>query len=143
MNKQKSVTEKALRKNRKSQRSLSLKDDIESQRKLEILQKEELEILQKIACDGERKEKRIKKNKEKKRLESMTFDETCDYFKKNNNEQKITNNMNNIPNNKKTRIHRKNVIRGINEYKMNLYFEEQIKMRQKLKEFIESIESED
>ena len=134
MNKLKTVNEKALRKNLKFQRHLSLKDDLESQKRLEILQKEELEILQRISCDKERKEKRIKKNKEKKRLES---------FKKNDDKQKIINNIPNIPNNKKTRIHRKNVIRGINEYKMNLYIEEQIKMRLKLKEFIESIETED
>jgi hypothetical protein len=48
-----------------------------------------------------------------------------------------------IPNTREARIHRKRVIEGINEYKMNRYFTEQIEMRRKLKEFLENIENED
>lgn len=142
MKKQLTVTEKELRKNRKSQRFLSLKDDLESQKRLENLQKEELEILQKMACDKERKENRLKKAKEKKRLENMSFDQTCEYFKKKDNTTVISQD-NIIPNNRETRIHRKRIIQGIQQYKMNQYFEEQLEMRRKLKAFIESIESED
>ena len=142
MKKQLTVTEKELRKNRKSHRFLSLKDDIESQKRLEILQKEELEILQKIENDKERKVKQIKKLKENKRLENMSFDQTCEYFKKKDNIT-ILSQDNIIPNNRETRIHRKRIIQGIHEYKMNQYFEEQLEMRRKLKTFIDSIESED
>lgn len=142
MNKQLTVTGKELRKNRKSQRFLSLKEDLESQRRLENLQKEELEILQKMACDKERKENRLKKAKEKKRLENMSFDQTCEYFNKKDNTT-ILSCDNIIPNNRETRIHRKRIIQGIQQYKMNQYFEGQLEMRRKLKAFIESIESED
>lgn len=142
MKKQLTVTEKELRKNRKSQRFLSLKDDLESQKRLENLQKEELEILQKMACDKERKENRLKKAKEKKRLENMSFDQTCEYFKKKDNTTVLSQD-NIIPNNRETRIHRKRIIQGIQQYKMNQYFEEQLEIRRKLKAFIESIKSED
>ena len=142
MKKQQTVTEKGLRKNRKFQRFLSLKDDLESQKRLENLQKEELEILQKMACDKERKENRLKKAKGKKRLENMSFDQTCEYFKNKDNTI-ILSQDNIIPNNRETRIHRKRIIQGIQQYKMNQYFEEQLEMRRKLKTFIESIESED
>ena len=142
MKKQQTVTEKGLRKNRKFQRFLSLKDDLESQKRLENLQKEELEILQKMAYDKKRKENRLKKAKEKKRLENMSFDQTCEYFKNKDNTI-ILSQDNIIPNNRKTRIHRKRIIQGIQQYKMNQYFEEQLEMRRKLKTFIESIESED
>jgi len=142
MKKQQTVTEKGLRKNRKFQRFLSLKDDLESQKRLENLQKEELEILQKMAYDKKRKENRLKKAKEKKRLENMSFDQTCEYFKNKDNTI-ILSQDNIIPNNRETRIHRKRIIQGIQQYKMNQYFEEQLEMRRKLKTFIESIESED
>lgn len=142
MKKQLTVSEKELRKNHKSQRFLYLKDDLESQKRLENLQKEELEILQKMACDKERKENRLKKAKGKKRLENMSFDQTCEYFKKKDNTTVLSQD-NIIPNNRKTRIHRKRIIQGIQQYKMNQYFEEQLEMRRKLKAFIESIESED
>tara|TARA_B100001094_G_C18016331_1_gene712801 strand:+ start:55 stop:483 length:429 start_codon:yes stop_codon:yes gene_type:complete len=142
MKKQLSVTEKELRKNRKSQRFLSLKDDPESQKRLENLQKEELEILQKMACDKERKENRLKKAKEKKRLENMSFDQTCEYFKKKDNTT-ILSQDNIIPNDRETRIHRRRIIQGIREYKENQCFQEKLEMRLKLKEFIEGIESKD
>lgn len=142
MKKQLTVTEKELRKNRKSQRFLSLKDNSESQKRLEILREEELGILQKMACDKERKENRLKKAKEKKRLENMSFDQTCEYFKKKDNTT-ILSQDNIIPNDRETRIHRRRVIQGIQQYKMNQYFEGQLEMRRKLKAFIESVESED
>lgn len=142
MKKQLSVTEKELRKNRKSQRFLSLKDDPESQKRLENLQKEELEILQKMACDKERKENRLKKAKEKKRLENMSFDQTCEYFKKKDNTT-ILSQDNIIPNDRETRIHRKRIIQGIREYRENQCFQEKLEMRLKLKAFIEGIESKD
>ena len=142
MKKQLTVTEKELRKNLKSQRFLSLKDDHESQKRLENLKKEELEILQKIECDKQRKTKRLQKAKEKKRLENMSFEKTCEYFKKKDNKN-ILSQDNIISNNRETRIRRKRIIQDIQEYKMNQYFEEQLEMRRKLKIFIESIESED
>ena len=48
-----------------------------------------------------------------------------------------------IPNTREARIHRKKVIQGIQQYKMEQYFKEQIEMRRKLKALLESIESED
>ena len=76
MNSSKTVDQKALRKNRKTQRHLSGKDDPESMRKLDLLMKEEKEILQKMECDKEKKGKRLLKLKEKELLESMNFEET-------------------------------------------------------------------
>ena len=61
MNSSKTVDQKALRKNRKTQRHLSGKDDPESMRKLDLLMKEEKEILQKMECDKEKKGKRVAK----------------------------------------------------------------------------------
>lgn len=141
MNSSKTVAQKALRKNQKSQRHISGKDDPESMRKLERLMVEETEILQKMECDKQRKEKRLRKLKEKDLLESMTFEETCEYFKSKDNgsiKEEYS-----IPNTREARIHRKRVIQGIQAYKMDQYFVEKLEMRRKIKEFLESIESED
>ena len=48
-----------------------------------------------------------------------------------------------IPNTREARIHRKHIIQGINEYKMDQYFVERLEMRRKLREFLESMERED
>ena len=137
----KTVNQKELRKNQKSQRHISGKDDPESKRKLERLMIEETEILQKMECDKQRKEKRLQKLKEKDLLESMTFEETCEYFKSKDNDSIKKDNS--IPNTREARIHRKRVIQGIQAYKMDQYFVEKLEMRRKIKEFLESIESED
>lgn len=137
----KTVNQKALRKNRKCQRNLSGKDDPESIEKLESLMKEESEIIKKIDCDKCRKEKRLRKLKEKDLLESMTFEETCEYFK--SKDHKSIKEDHRIPNTREARIHRKRVIQGINEYKMDQYFVERLEMRRKLREFLESMERED
>jgi len=137
----KTVNQKALRKNRKCQRNISCKDDPESIRKLERLMIEETEILQKMECDKCRKEKRIQKIKEKELIESMTFEETCEYFKSKDNDSIKKDNS--IPNTREARIHRKRVIQGIQAYKMDQYFEVKLEMHLKLKKFLESIESED
>ena len=139
---QKTVVQKELRKNRKSQRNLSLKDDHESKKKLKLLIEEEKRILQQVEIDKERKEKRIHKLREKDLLERMTFDETCEYYK-NLDKDSVKVKEKIIPNTREARIHRKKVIQGIKEYKMDQYFMEQIEMRRKIKEFLESIESED
>lgn len=137
----KTVDQKTLRKNKKSQRHISGKDDPESKRKLERLMVEEIEILQKMECDKQRKEKRLRKLKEKDILESMTFEETCEYFKSKDNGSIKKDNS--IQNTREARIHRKKVIQGIQAYKMDQYFQEKLEMRRKIKEFLESIESED
>ena len=137
----KTVNQKALRKNQKSQRHISGRDDPESKRKMERLMIEETEILQKMECDKQRKEKRLQKLKEKDLLESMTFEETCEYFK--SKDHKSIKEDHRIPNTREARIHRKRVIQGINEYKMDQYFAQQFEMRRKIKAFLESIESED
>ena len=137
----KTVNQKALRKNRKSQRNISGKDDPESIEKLESLMKKESEIIKKIDCDKCRKEKRLRKLKEKDLLESMTFEETCEYFK--SKDHKSIKEDHRIPNTREARIHRKRVIQGINEYKMDQYFVERLEMRRKLREFLESMERED
>jgi hypothetical protein len=140
MNSSKTVVQKELRKNQKTQRLLSDKDDQESMRKLEHLMKKENEIIQKMEHGKQRKEQRLRKLKEKYLLESMTFEETCEYFK---GEKVDITEDHSIPNTREARIHRKKVIQGINEYKMNRYFVEQVEMRMKLKAFLESIESDD
>ena len=141
MNSSKTVVQKELRKNRKTQRKLSGRDDLESMKKMERLILEEKEILQKMEIDKCRKEKRLQKSREKELLESMTFEETCEYFK---SKDKISvKEDSRIPNTREARIHRKKVIQGICDYKMDQYFMEQIEMRRKIKEFLESIESED
>jgi hypothetical protein len=141
MNAPKTVAQKSLRKNRKSQRNLSGKDDLESKKKMELLMMEEKEILQKMEIDKCRKEKRLQKSKENALIENMSFDETLEYFK---GKDKISvKEDRRIPNTRESRIHRKKVIQGIRDYKMDQYFMEQIEMRRKLKEFFESIESED
>ena len=142
MNAPKNVAQKELRKNRKCQRQLSGKDDHESMKKVERLMMEEKAIIQKIEIDNERKEKRIHKLKEKKLLESMSFDETLEYYK-NLDKDKVEVEKHRIPNTREARVHRKKVIQGIKEYKMEQYFMEQLEMRRKLRAFIENIESED
>ena len=139
MNSSKTVAQKALRKNRKTQRHLSGKDDPESMRKLDNLMREENEMLQKMECDKQGKEKRLRKLKEKELLESMTFEETLEYYKNLDKDSvKVEEHL--IPNTREARIHRKKVIQGIQAYKMDQYFTEQIEMRRKLKAFLESIE---
>lgn len=141
MNAPKTVDQKELRKNRKTQRHLSDKDDPESMKKLERLKFEEKEILQKMETDKCRKEKRLQKSREKALIKSMSLDETFEYFK--GKDQVSVKEDHRIPNTRKARIHRKKVIQGIRDYKMDQYFMEQLEMRRKLKEFLESIESED
>lgn len=139
MNSSKTVAQKALRKNRKTQRHLSGKGDPESMRKLDNLMREENEMLQKMECDKQRKEKRLRKLKEKELLESMTFEETLEYYKNLDKDSvKVEEHL--IPNTREARIHRKKVIKGIQDYKVDQYFTEQIEMRRKLKAFLESIE---
>jgi len=142
MNASKTVAQKELRKNRKSQRRLLDKDDPESMKKLERLMVKETDILQKMERDKCRKNRRLMGFKEKDLLESMTFEETCEYYK-NLDKDKFKVEDHRIPNTREARIHRKKVIQGIQEYKMDQYFTEQIEMRRKLKAFLESIESED
>ena len=137
----KTVTQKSLRKNLKSQRNLSGKDDIESKKKMECLVMEEKEILRKMEIDKCRKEKRLHKIKEKNLIESMNFDETLEYFK--SKDKVPIKREYHIPNNREARIHRKKVIQGIQDYKMDQYFAQQFEMRRKLKAFLEGIESED
>ena len=136
----KTVSQKELRKNKKSQRHLSGKDDPKSKKKLERLMFEETKILEKMEIDKCRKEKRLQKNKEKSLIESMDFDETLEYFK--SKDKTPMKEEYRIPNTREARIHRKKVIQGVREYKMNQYFVEQIEMRRKLRAFMESIESE-
>jgi hypothetical protein len=142
MNASKTVAQKELRKNRKTQRHLSGKDDPESMKKLERLKFEEKEIMQKMETDKCRKEKRLQKSKEKTLIESLAFEGTCEYYK-NLDKDKFKVEDHRIPNTREARIHRKKVIQGIQEYKMDQYFTEQIEMRRKLRAFLESIESED
>ena len=142
MNASKTVAQKELRKNRKSQRRLLDKDDPESMKKLERLMVKETDILQKMERDKQRKNRRLMGFKEKDQLESMTFEETCEYYK-NLDKDKFKVEDHRIPNTREARIHRKRVIQGIQEYKMDQYFTEQIEMRRKLRAFLESIESED
>ena len=142
MNAPKTVIQKELRKNQKAQRRLSDKDDQESMRKMERLIAEEKEIIQKMEYGNRRKVRRLHNLKEKSHIDSMTFEETCDYFKS-KDKDKDYKTESHIPNTREARIHRKRVIEGINEYKMNQYFIEQIEMRRKLKVFLENIESED
>ena len=141
MNAPKTVDQKELRKNRKTQRHLSGKDDPESMKKLERLKFEEKEILQKMETDKCRKEKRLQKSRGKALIKSMSLDETFEYFK--GKDQVSVKEDHRIPNTREARIHRKKVIQGIRDYKMDQYFMEQLEMRRKLKEFLESIESED
>ena len=137
----KTVAQKSLRKNLKSQRNLSGRDDPESKQKLERLMMEEKEIIQKMEIDKCRKEKRLQKSKEKALIENMDFDETLEYFKSKDKTPMKEEYL--IPNTREARIHRKKVIQGIRDYKMDQYFEERLEMRRKLKAFLESIESED
>jgi hypothetical protein len=137
----KTFAQKSLRKNLKSQRNLSGKDDIESKKKMELLMREEKEILQKMEIDKCRKEKRLHKLKEKNLIESMTFDETLEYFK--SKDKVPIKGEYRIPNTRESRIHRKKVIQGIRDYKMDQYFAQQFEMRSKLNAFLEGIESED
>jgi hypothetical protein len=142
MNASKTMAQKELRKNQKAQRRLSDKDDQESLRKLDNLMKKENEIIQKMEYGNQRKVRRLQNLKEKSLINSMTFEETCEYFKS-KDESKDYKTESHIPNTREARIHRKRVIEGINEYKMNQYFIEQIEMRRKLKAFLENIENED
>ena len=137
----KTVAQKSLRKNLKGQRNLSGRDDPESKKKLERLMMEEKEILQKMEVDKCRKEKRLQKSREKALIESMSFDETLEYFK--SKDQNPIKDDHRIPNTREARIHRKKVIQGIQDYKMDQYFAQQFEMRRKIKAFLESIESED
>lgn len=142
MNSSKTVAQKELHKNRKNQRKLSGKDDPESMKKMGLLMMKEQEIMQKMEIDKCRKEKRLQKSREKELLERMSFDETLKYYK-NLDKDIIKVEKCCIPNTRESRIHRKKVIQGIQEYKMDQYFMEQLEMRRKLREFLENIESED
>ena len=139
---EKTFAQKELRKNRKSQRHLSGKEDPESMKKLERLMVEEKEIIQKMETDIQRRENRLRSLQEKELLKSMTFEETLEYYK-NLDKGSVKMEEHRIPNTREARIHRKKVILGIQKYNMDQYFMEQIEMRRKLKEFQESIESED
>ena len=103
------MTQKELRKNQKAQRRLSDKDDQESMRKMERLIMEEKEIIQKMEQSNQRKVRRIQNIKEKNLIDSMTFEETCDYFKS-KDKDKINVEEHRIPNTREARIHRKRVI---------------------------------
>jgi len=138
----KTIAQKELRKNLKIQRHLFGKDDSESKKKMDLLKVEEKEIIQKMETDKQRKEIRLRKLQEKELLKSMTFDETLEYYK-NLDKGSVKMEEHRIPNTREARLHRKKVIQGIQEYKMDQYFMEQIEMRRKLKEFLESIERED
>lgn len=138
----KTFAQKELRKNRKSQRHLFGKDDPESMKKLERLMVEEKEMIKNMETDIQRREKRPRIHQEKGILKSMTFEETLEYYK-NLDKGSAKMEEHRIPNTREARIHRKKVIQGIQEYKMNQYFMEQIEMRRKLKEYLESIENED
>ena len=139
---EKTFAQKELRKNRKSQRHLFGKDDPESMKKLERLMVEEKEIIQKMETNKQRKEKRLGNLQENELLKSMTFDETLEYYK-NLDKGSVKMEEHRIPNTREARIHRKKVIQGIQEYKMDQYFAQQFEMRRKLKEFLERIENED
>ena len=131
---EKTFAQKELRKNRKSQRHLFGKDDPESMKKLERLMVEEKEMIKNM-------ENRLRNHQEKGLLKSMTFEETLEYYK-NLDKGSAKMEEHRIPNTREARIQRKKVIQGIQEYKMNQYFIEQIEMRRKLKEYLESIENE-
>ena len=141
MNSSKTVDQKELRKNLKNQRKLLGKEDLESKKKMERLMMEETNILQKMETDKCRKEKRLQRLQEKNQIESMSFEETCEYFKSKDRDPVKEDRR--IPNTREARIHRKKVIQGIQKYKMDQYFMEQIEMRRKLREFLMRIESED
>ena len=141
MNAPKTLDQKNLRKNRKIQRNLLGKDDTGSMKKLERLILEEKEILQMMEVDKCRKEKRLQKSREKALIKDMTFEETCEYFKSKDRDSIKVDHL--IPNTREARIHRKKVIQGVQQYKMDQYFMEQFEMRRKLKAFLENIESED
>ena len=141
MNAPKTADQKSLRKNRKTQRRLLGKDDPESMKKMERLMAEEKEIMQKMETDKCRKEKRLQKSREKALIESMAFEETLEYLK--SKDPAPMKDDHRIPNTREARIHRKKVIQGIRDYKMDQYFMEQLEMRRKLRAFIENIESED
>ena len=138
----KTIAQKELRKNLKIQRHLFGKDDPESKKKMDLLKVEEKEIIQKMETDKQRKEKRLRRLRENELIKSMTFDETLEYYK-NLDKGSVKMEEHRIPNTREARLHRKKVIQGIQEYKMDQYFMEQIEMRRKLKEFLESIERED
>ena len=139
---EKTFAQKELRKNRKSQRHLFGKGDHESMKKLERLMVEEKEMIKNMETDIQRREKRLRIHQEKGLLKSMTFEETLEYYK-NLDKGSAKMEEHRIPNTREARIHRKKVIQGIQEYKMDQYFMEQIEMRRKLKDYLESIESED
>ena len=139
---EKTFAQKELRKNRKSQRHLSGKDDPESMKKLERLIVEEKEMIKNMETNKQRKEKRLRDLQENELLKSMTFEETLEYYK-NLDKGSVKMEEHRIPNTREARIHRKKVIQGIQNYKMDQYFMEQIEMRRKLKEFLERIEDED
>ena len=131
MNSSKTVDQKELRKNLKNQRKLLGKEDLESKKKMERLMMEETNILQKMETDKCRKEKRLQRLQEKNQIESMTLEETFEYFK--SKDRVPVKEDHRIPNTREARIHRKKVIQGIRDYKMDQYFMEQFKMRHKLK----------
>ena len=139
---EKTFAQKELRKNRKSQRHLFGKDDPESMKKLGRLMVEEKGMMKNMETDIQRRENRLRIHQEKGLLKSMTFEETLEYYK---NLDKGSAKMEEhcIPNTREARIHRKKVIQGVQEYKMDQYFMEQIEMRRKLKAFLESIDGED
>ena len=137
----KTVAQKELRKNRKIQRHLFGKENPESMKKLERLMFEETEMLEKMEVDKKRKDKRLQKSRENSLIESMTFEEKCEHFKS-KDKIRVKEDLR-IPNTREARIHRKKVIQGIQEYKMDQYFVQQFEMRRKLKAFLESIEGED
>ena len=139
---EKTFAQKELRKNRKSQRHLFGKDDPESMQKLKRLMVEEKEMIKNMETGIQRRENFLRSHQEKELLKSMTFEETLEYYK-NLDKGSAKMEEHRIPNTREARIHRKKVIQGIQEYKMNQYFIEQIEMRRKLKEYLESIENED
>ena len=139
---EKTFAQKELRKNRKSQRHLFGKGDNESMKKLERLMVEEKEMIKNMETDIQRREKRLRIHQEKGLLKSMTFEETLEYYK-NLDKGSAKMEEHRIPNTREARIQRKKVIQGIQEYKMDQYFMEQIETRRKLKAFLESIEGED
>ena len=118
MNYNLSVDQRDLRKNEKKLRKEKRKENWNMSR---------ISELESVILQLETKMKIDKMNKEKKEKSKNITDE--EFLNMGNDNYEMNDNNHQIPNNRKTRIHRKRVIRKLNDHIMSEYMNRQMEIR--------------
>jgi hypothetical protein len=122
------VSKKELRKNQKRQRQLKKNKGSWNLNKIQDLEKEENIILEKIKIDDERKEEKKKLIHEKEKVDNMSFDEMIIYYQS-KDKGNIEIESHKIPNNKKTRKKKKQVLKNLQDHFVSENLNQQLKYK--------------